>query len=72
MQEEGPVIHELAHDDILHNDATQDSMNATNFGNNLSPGTSSRSPIDPSTSIQYQVTMEDGDDVDTGIYLLFG
>lgn len=69
LQEDGPTIHELAHDDILHNEASQDPIDPANFVNikmPVNPGaTSSHSPIDP-TTVQYQVSMEDGDDVETG------
>lgn len=65
LKEEGPTIHELAHDDLLHNDASQDSVNAANFINSMSPVPDSRttqSPIDLATAVQYHVTMEDGEE----------
>ncbi|CAH0695230.1 unnamed protein product [Spodoptera exigua] len=68
--EDGPTIHELAHDDMLHNDGTQDSINESDFITvdmpNMSNAMNSHSPTDPSTSI-YHVTMEDGDDADAGV-----
>lgn len=71
LKEEGPTIHELAHDDLLHNEASQDSVNAANFINQISPRSNSRtglSPSDPSASaVQYHVTMEDGEDGDNGM-----
>uniref|UniRef100_A0A2A4JYD3 HSF-type DNA-binding domain-containing protein n=1 Tax=Heliothis virescens TaxID=7102 RepID=A0A2A4JYD3_HELVI len=67
--EDGPTIHELAHDDIMHNENTQDSMPGTDFITveipNITNATTSHSPNDPSASI-YHVTMEDGDDAETG------
>ncbi|XP_049879080.1 heat shock factor protein isoform X8 [Pectinophora gossypiella] len=65
--EDGPTIHELAHDDLMHNEVSQDSVNAATFMNNISPGSNSgagHSPVDPSSSLQYHVTMEDGDDAE--------
>ncbi|KAI5640591.1 HSF-type DNA-binding domain-containing protein [Phthorimaea operculella] len=64
--EEGPTIHELAHDDALLNEASQDSELHANFANNISPGSGSNSgnghsPTNPSAT-QYHVTMEDGDE----------
>ncbi|CAH1639739.1 unnamed protein product [Spodoptera littoralis] len=68
--EDGPTIHELAHDDMLHNDGTQDSLNESDFISvdmpNMSNTMNTHSPTDPSTSI-YHVTMEDGDDADAGV-----
>ncbi|XP_022822205.1 heat shock factor protein isoform X7 [Spodoptera litura] len=68
--EDGPTIHELAHDDMLHNDGTQDSLNESDFISvdmpNMSNTMNTHSPTDPSTSI-YHVTMEDGDDTDAGV-----
>ncbi|XP_063375689.1 heat shock factor protein isoform X5 [Cydia amplana] len=66
--EDGPTIHELAHDDILHSEIAQDSLDPANFvtidvpadanvNNDYSPN--------PSGPVQYEVTMEDGDDLDT-------
>nr|AYJ00403.1 HSF1-V1 [Helicoverpa armigera armigera] len=67
--EDGPTIHELAHDDIMHNENTQDSMPGNDFITvdipNMTNATTSHSPNDPSASI-YHVTMEDGDDAETG------
>ncbi|XP_047985519.1 zinc finger protein 423 homolog isoform X4 [Leguminivora glycinivorella] len=65
--EDGPTIHELAHDDILHSEIPQDSLDPANFvtidvptdaqvNNDYSPNTA---------GVQYEVTMEDGDDLDT-------
>ncbi|XP_028156174.1 heat shock factor protein isoform X3 [Ostrinia furnacalis] len=63
--EDGPTIHELVHDDICHNDASQDPLDAANYVSIDVPGiTTYPSPTDPS-ALQYQVTMEDGDDVET-------
>ncbi|XP_026320377.1 heat shock factor protein isoform X6 [Hyposmocoma kahamanoa] len=65
--EEGPTIHELAHDDLLHNEASQDSVNAANFINQISPRSNSRTGLSPTNSasaVQYHVTMEDGEDGD--------
>ncbi|KAJ2947905.1 hypothetical protein O0L34_g9696 [Tuta absoluta] len=64
--EEGPTIHELAHDEVLLNEASQDSELHANFANNISPGSGSNSdngnsPTNPSAT-QYHVTMEDGDE----------
>ncbi|XP_063616710.1 heat shock factor protein isoform X4 [Cydia splendana] len=64
--EDGPTIHELAHDDILHSEIAQDSLDPANFvtidvpsdanvNNDYSPN--------PSGPVQYEVTMEDGDDL---------
>ncbi|XP_072943130.1 uncharacterized protein [Epargyreus clarus] len=66
--EDGPTIHELAHDDILHNEVSQDAMNAADFVSvdlsnpliNAAYGNNNQV-----SSLQYQVTMEDGEDVDT-------
>lgn len=71
LQEDGPTIHELAHDDLLHNDASQDSINAVSFVTNaLTPGSNAsaaHSPTNPNLNIQYHVTMEDGDEVEPGM-----
>ncbi|KAG6440469.1 hypothetical protein O3G_MSEX001278 [Manduca sexta] len=66
--EDGPTIHELAHDDILHTETSQDALDPSSFvtidmNNTVTRG---HSPNDPLSSIQYHVTMEDGDDIDTG------
>ncbi|CAK1602067.1 unnamed protein product [Parnassius mnemosyne] len=67
--EDGPTIHELAHDDVLHNEASQDSLDPASFVtvdiNSNPPIFSGQNNTDPSASIQYHVTMEDGDEVDT-------
>ncbi|XP_039759665.1 heat shock factor protein isoform X4 [Pararge aegeria] len=64
--EDGPTIHELAHDDILHNEASQDSLDPSRYvyvsvldsdNNQISD---SRKSTDP-----YHVTMDDGDDIET-------
>ncbi|KAM3967709.1 heat shock factor isoform 2-T2 [Aphomia sociella] len=65
--EDGPTIHELAHDDI-HNDESQESLDPNNFVTitvpNIDPNVvTTHSPIDQTGPIQYQVTMEDADDV---------
>ncbi|CAB3240715.1 unnamed protein product [Arctia plantaginis] len=68
-QEDGPTIHELAQDDILHNDGTQDSIPSGDFTIEvpiIANMTSNQSPAEPSTST-YHVTMEDGDDAETGV-----
>ncbi|CAH2050450.1 unnamed protein product, partial [Iphiclides podalirius] len=66
--EDGPTIHELAHDDTLHNEASQDSLDPTSFVTVDITSTPeifiSNNQADPS-SMQYQVTMEDGDDGET-------
>lgn len=61
LKEEGPTIHELAHDDLLHNEA----VNAANFINQIPPGSNSRTDLNP-TDPAYHVTMEDGEDGDNG------
>lgn len=68
LKEEGPTIHELVHDDLLHNEVSQDSVNATNFINQISPRSNSRTGRNPTDSA-YHVTMEDGEDGDTGMFL---
>ncbi|XP_013191251.2 heat shock factor protein isoform X2 [Amyelois transitella] len=67
--EEGPTIHELAHDDILHNDASQESIDPEDYVTVGVPLVNSnvateQSSVDPA-NIQYQVTLEDGDDVES-------
>ncbi|XP_050346008.1 heat shock factor protein 1 isoform X5 [Nymphalis io] len=68
--EDGPTIHELAHDDIVQNDASQDSLDPAGFvsvdlaSNPIISNTHNNA--DPTTSTQYHVTMEDGDDNETG------
>lgn len=74
LKEEGPTIHELAHDDLLHNEASQDSVNAANFINQISPRSNSRtglSPTNPASAVQYHVTMEDGEDGDNGKLFMY-
>ncbi|XP_050346160.1 heat shock factor protein isoform X7 [Nymphalis io] len=67
--EDGPTIHELAHDDIVQNDASQDSLDPAGFvsvdlaSNPIISNTHNNA--DPTTSTQYHVTMEDGDDNET-------
>ncbi|XP_068626914.1 heat shock factor protein isoform X3 [Battus philenor] len=67
--EDGPTIHELAHDDLLHNETSQDALDPTDFVTvNLTANPNiflSRNVTDPSSSTQYHVTMEDGDDGET-------
>ncbi|XP_011553876.3 heat shock factor protein isoform X3 [Plutella xylostella] len=67
--EEGPTIFELAHDDALHNEASQDSMGqdyVTVDVSTTSPDVAmGHSPNGTSLSAQYHVTMEDGDDQET-------
>ncbi|KAJ0182498.1 hypothetical protein K1T71_001867 [Dendrolimus kikuchii] len=64
--EDGPTIHELAHDDILHNESSPESITPMDFVSidisNNSSNLSSRSPLDPTAAVQYHVTMEDGED----------
>ncbi|KAJ8736316.1 hypothetical protein PYW08_006972 [Mythimna loreyi] len=66
--EDGPTIHELAHDDLMPNESTQDSMSGSEFVNvdlpNMTNANTGHSPGDPTTSV-YHVTMEDGDDPET-------
>ncbi|XP_045501330.1 heat shock factor protein isoform X5 [Colias croceus] len=66
--EDGPTIHELAHDDILHNEASQDSLYPASFVTvGLSPPVMTLNNADPATlNTQYHVTMEDGDDLEAG------
>ncbi|XP_047508093.1 heat shock transcription factor isoform X6 [Pieris napi] len=67
--EDGPTIHELAHDDILNNDPSQDSLDATGFVTvNLSPVPINNSGNTDGTTLptQYHVTMEDDEDTETG------
>ncbi|XP_038208355.1 heat shock factor protein isoform X9 [Zerene cesonia] len=65
--EDGPTIHELAHDDILHNEASQDSLYPASFVTvGLSPPVMNLNNADPATlNTHYHVTMEDGDDLET-------
>ena len=69
LQEEGPTIHELAHDDVMHNDV-QDPVTTPAFVNNTSPGSNAvsglTSGIDPSM-VQYQVTLEGDESSELGI-----
>ncbi|XP_047508111.1 heat shock factor protein isoform X9 [Pieris napi] len=73
--EDGPTIHELAHDDILNNDPSQDSLDATGFVTvNLSPVPINNSGNTDGTTLptQYHVTMEDDEDTETdGIRLRY-
>ncbi|XP_075973119.1 uncharacterized protein LOC142974570 isoform X3 [Anticarsia gemmatalis] len=65
--EDGPTIHELAHDDILHNEGTQDAI-PNDIVIEIPPvntASTIHSPCEPSTST-YHVTMEDGDDAEIG------
>ncbi|XP_073958303.1 heat shock factor protein-like isoform X2 [Choristoneura fumiferana] len=64
-QEDGPTIHELAHDDVLHSEIAEDSLNPANFVSIDTEIPCSFSPHNPN-SMQYQVTLEDGDEFDTG------
>ncbi|CAK1540040.1 unnamed protein product [Leptosia nina] len=67
--EDGPTIHELAHDDILHNEVTQDSLDGSGFVTvNLSslPIVNAQNSENIALPTQYHVTMEDGDDIETG------
>ncbi|CAH0766613.1 unnamed protein product [Diatraea saccharalis] len=74
---DGPTIHELAHDDILHNETSQDSLDPSSFVTVEVPmdpsnfitievphRASNLSPSDPTAALQYQVTMEDGEETD--------
>lgn len=66
--EDGPTIHELAHDDILHNEASQDSLHPVAFVSidlSNSPITSNATANSDPTASQYQVTMEDGEEAET-------
>ncbi|KAL4712650.1 hypothetical protein ACJJTC_007947 [Scirpophaga incertulas] len=64
--EDGPTIHELAHDDTTHNETSQDAVDPSNFVTVVLPqGASNLSPSDPLAPLQYQVTMEDGDENET-------
>ncbi|XP_045527953.1 heat shock factor protein isoform X13 [Pieris brassicae] len=73
--EDGPTIHELAHDDILNNDTSQDSLDATGFVTvNLSsvPIINSGNSDGTTLPTQYHVTMEDDEDTETdGIRLRY-
>ncbi|CAG4978636.1 unnamed protein product [Parnassius apollo] len=73
--EDGPTIHELAHDDILHNEASQDSLDPASFVTvdmTSNPAIfAGQNNTEPSASIQYHVTMEDGDEVDTDSKMLY-
>lgn len=71
--EDGPTIHELGHDDILHNEGTQDSIPENNFVMEIpqaSNVSTNQRPTEPSTST-YHVTMEDGDDAEGGSRLMY-
>ncbi|CAH2102491.1 unnamed protein product [Euphydryas editha] len=65
--EDGPTIHELAHDDTVHNESSQDSLDPAGFVSDLanSPIISNTHNTDPITSTQYHVTLEDGEDAET-------
>ncbi|XP_013134956.1 PREDICTED: heat shock factor protein 1 isoform X3 [Papilio polytes] len=66
--EDGPTIHELAHDDVLHNEASQDSLDPSNFVTvdiAANPEMFVGNTADPSSAIQYHVTMADGDEAET-------
>ncbi|XP_059050896.1 heat shock factor protein isoform X3 [Achroia grisella] len=61
--EDGPTIHELAHDDILHNDESQESLDGNNFITVELPAIpTEQSPVDPVGALQYHVTMDEADD----------
>lgn len=63
----------MAHDDILHNDVSQDSLDASAFITvNLSsvPIINSGSSHTTTLPTQYHVTMEDGEDNETGNILI--
>lgn len=70
FQDDGPTIHELAHDDVLHNEASQDSFHPAGFVSvdlaNSSIIPNANNSVDPLTSTEYHVTLEDGDDAETG------
>lgn len=71
FQEDGPTIYELAHDDMLHSEASQDAIHPVNYitvdVNAASPNVPMRhSPSEGPGSSQYHVTMEDGDELETG------
>lgn len=67
--DDGPTIHELAHDDVLHNEASQDSFHPAGFVSvdlaNSSIIPNANNSVDPLTSTEYHVTLEDGDDAET-------
>nr|BAK26394.1 heat shock factor-c [Bombyx mori] len=65
--EDGPTIHELAHDDILQNESSQDAIDPTFFvATDLNNITDNQNVANPLSNIQYHVTMEDGDDIESG------
>lgn len=67
FQEDGPTIHELAHDDLIQSEGTPDALPGfvTVEIPSMTNANPSHSPGDPSASM-YHVTMEDGDDPETG------
>ncbi|XP_032528175.2 heat shock factor protein 2 isoform X4 [Danaus plexippus] len=66
--EDGPTIHELVHDDTLHNEVSQDSLDDNFVSVDLANNpliANSHNNSDPTTSSRYHVTMEDGEDLET-------
>lgn len=61
----------MPHDDILHNEVSQDTVDPANFVtieiDGVAPGNNNTS--NPLSNIQYHVTMEDGDETEIGMYL---
>lgn len=59
----------MAHDDILHNEASQDSLDPVAFVSvdlSNSPIISNTTTNSDPTASQYHVTMEDGEEAETG------
>ncbi|XP_023943338.1 heat shock factor protein isoform X3 [Bicyclus anynana] len=63
--EDGPTIHELAHDDILHSEASQDSLDPSRYVYVSVLDSENRTANKNTDPAQYHVTMEDGDDIET-------
>ncbi|XP_041975869.1 heat shock factor protein isoform X5 [Aricia agestis] len=64
--EDGPTIHELAHDDLLHNENSQESMDPAQFVTiNIDANSPNLQNSSDPSSLQYHVTLEDGEDIDT-------
>ncbi|KAI8438557.1 hypothetical protein MSG28_011021, partial [Choristoneura fumiferana] len=55
-QEDGPTIHELAHDDVLHSEIAEDSLNPANFVSIDTEIPCSFSPHNPNSMQIYPVT----------------
>lgn len=57
----------MAHDDILQNESSQDAIDPTFFvATDLNNITDNQNVANPLSNIQYHVTMEDGDDIESG------